>query len=90
MADSVMEITIIDETAKLEFSSLKLGNAYLSLDNSNAIRLNLGEENELSMESLDFKKDINQNSSSGPRPVFFAVRLNVPFSRALRIDLQHK
>jgi hypothetical protein len=42
------------------------------------------------MESLDFKKDINQNSSSGPRPVFFAVRLNVPFSGALRIDLQQK
>jgi hypothetical protein len=37
----------------------------LELD-SNVVRLNLGEEDELSMESLDFKKkDINQNSSSG-------------------------
>jgi hypothetical protein len=52
--------------AKLEFSSLKLGNAYLSPDDNNVVRLNLGEEDELTMESLDFKKYINQNSSSGP------------------------
>jgi hypothetical protein len=45
---------------------LKLGNAYLSPDNNNVVRLNLGEEEELSMESLDFKKDINQDSRSGP------------------------
>jgi hypothetical protein len=43
--------------AKLEFSSLKLGNAYLSPDDNNAVRLNLGEENELSMESLNFKRE---------------------------------
>jgi hypothetical protein len=52
--------------AKLKFSSLKLGNAYLSPDNNNVVRLNLGEEEELLMESIDFKKDINQDSRSGP------------------------
>ena len=44
--------------AKLKFSSLKLGNAYLSPDDNNVVRLNLGEEEELSIESLDLKKTL--------------------------------
>jgi hypothetical protein len=35
---------------------------------------NLGEEEELSMEPLDFKKDINQDSRSAPMDFFSRTR----------------